>query len=75
MGISQMLSPGGVMGFKGTHGFMAPEILLYKGHEAYTEKVSALSLIVHLHMYTVQYHIQNVLFCVYNCIAIYFCKR
>ena len=40
MGISQMLSPGGVMGFKGTHGFMAPEILLYKGHEAYTEKVS-----------------------------------
>ena len=39
MGISRRLTPGGVMGFKGSPGFMAPEILKYVGTEAVTEKV------------------------------------
>ena len=39
MGISRRLGPGGVMGFKGSPGFMAPEILKYVGTEACTEKV------------------------------------
>ncbi len=39
LGISRRLSPGGVMGFKGSPGFMAPEILKYVGTEACTEKV------------------------------------
>ena len=34
------MSPGGTMGFKGSPGFMAPEILKYVGMEAVTEKVS-----------------------------------
>ena len=41
MGISRRLGPGGVMGFKGSPGFMAPEILKYVGTEACTEKVSS----------------------------------
>ncbi len=41
LGISRRMSPGGVMGFKGSPGFMAPEILKYVGTEACTEKVSA----------------------------------
>ena len=40
LGISRRLSPGGVKGFKGSPGFMAPEILKYVGTEACTEKVS-----------------------------------
>lgn len=40
LGISRRLTPGGVMGFKGSPGFMAPEILKYVGTEACTEKVS-----------------------------------
>lgn len=40
MGISRRQGPGGVMGFKGSPGFMAPEILKYIGTEACTEKVS-----------------------------------
>ena len=39
MGISRRMTPGGVMGFKGSPGFMAPEILKYVGTEACTEKV------------------------------------
>lgn len=39
LGISRRMSPGGVMGFKGSPGFMAPEILKYVGTEACTEKV------------------------------------
>lgn len=39
LGISRRLTPGGVMGFKGSPGFMAPEILKYVGTEACTEKV------------------------------------
>ena len=41
LGISRRLTPGGVMGFKGSPGFMAPEILKYVGTEACTEKVGA----------------------------------
>ena len=41
LGISRIMSPGGTMGFKGSPGFMAPEILKYVGMEAVTEKVSA----------------------------------
>jgi len=41
LGISRRLTPGGVMGFKGSPGFMAPEILKYVGTEACTEKVSS----------------------------------
>ena len=40
LGMSRRLTPGGVMGFKGSPGFMAPEILKYVGTEACTEKVS-----------------------------------
>lgn len=43
LGISQIMSPGGVMGFKGSPGFMAPEILKYVGTEACTEKVDIYS--------------------------------
>ncbi len=39
MGISRKLTPGGVVGYKGTPAFMAPEILSYAGKEACTEKV------------------------------------
>ena len=39
LGISRIMSPGGTMGFKGSPGFMAPEILKYVGMEAVTEKV------------------------------------
>ena len=39
MGISRKLTPGGVIGYKGTPAFMAPEILNYAGKEACTEKV------------------------------------
>ena len=39
MGISRKLTPGGVIGYKGTPAFMAPEILSYAGKEACTEKV------------------------------------
>lgn len=40
MGISRMITPGGVVGYKGTPAFMAPEILRYVGQEACTEKVA-----------------------------------
>ena len=43
LGISRLLSPGGVMGFKGSPGFMAPEILKYVGMEACTEKIDVYS--------------------------------
>lgn len=39
LGISRKLTPGGVVGYKGTPAFMAPEILRYVGKEACTEKV------------------------------------
>ena len=41
-GIGRRSSPGGggVKGLMGTVGFMAPEIILYGGMEAYTEQVS-----------------------------------
>lgn len=39
MGISRKWTPGGVVGYKGTPAFMAPEILSYSGKEACTEKV------------------------------------
>ena len=39
LGISRIMSPGGTMGFKGSPGFMAPEILKYMGLEAVTVKV------------------------------------
>ena len=45
MGISRRLTPGGVMGFKGSPGFMAPEILKYVGTEAVTEKVRAAAVV------------------------------
>ena len=48
LGISQILSPGGVMGFKGSPGFMAPEILKYVGTEACTEKVDIYSFAMFL---------------------------
>ena len=48
MGISRRLTPGGVMGFKGSPGFMAPEILKYVGTEAVTEKVRAGAVVLHL---------------------------
>ena len=43
LGISRQMSPGGVKGFKGSPGFMAPEILKYVGLEACTEKVDVFS--------------------------------
>jgi serine/threonine protein kinase len=43
LGISRIMSPGGTMGFKGSPGFMAPEILKYVGMEAVTEKVDIYS--------------------------------
>ena len=43
LGISRQLSPGGVKGFKGSPGFMAPEILKYVGLEACTERVDVFS--------------------------------
>lgn len=48
LGISQILSPGGVMGFKGSPGFMAPEILKYVGTEACTKKVDIYSFAMFL---------------------------
>lgn len=39
LGISRKITPGGVVGYKGTPAFMAPEILRYVGKEACTEKV------------------------------------
>ena len=44
LGISRIMSPGGTMGFKGSPGFMAPEILKYVGMEAVTEKVRDIQL-------------------------------
>ena len=38
-GISRSVSLGGIKGFLGTPGFMAPEILRYTGKESYTDKV------------------------------------
>ena len=49
MGISQTMTPGGVMGFKGSPGFMAPEILKYVGLEACTEKVDIFSYAMFLY--------------------------
>lgn len=43
LGISRLSSPGGVKGFKGSPGFMAPEILKYVGMEACTEKIDIFS--------------------------------
>lgn len=40
LGISRKITPGGVVGYKGTPAFMAPEILRYVGMEACTEKVT-----------------------------------
>ncbi|XP_066912686.1 leucine-rich repeat serine/threonine-protein kinase 1-like isoform X2 [Clytia hemisphaerica] len=37
-GISRSVSLGGIKGFLGTPGFMAPEILRYTGKESYTDK-------------------------------------
>ena len=43
-GVSRLAAPGGlVRGEGGTPGFMAPEIVLFRGDEAYTEKVKRLS--------------------------------
>lgn len=42
LGISRKITPGGVVGYKGTPAFMAPEILRYVGKEACTEKVMRL---------------------------------
>ena len=40
-GISRLVAPGGlVRGEGGTPGFMAPEIVLFRGDEAYTQKAS-----------------------------------
>ena len=51
MGISRRQGPGGVMGFKGSPGFMAPEILKYVGTEACTEKVSHVCMpLSHVHV-------------------------
>ena len=49
LGISQAMTPGGVMGFKGSPGFMAPEILKYVGMEACTEKVDVFSYAMFLY--------------------------
>ena len=49
LGISQTMTPGGVMGFKGSPGFMAPEILKYVGQEACTEKVDIFSYAMFLY--------------------------
>ena len=49
LGISQTMTPGGVMGFKGSPGFMAPEILKYVGLEACTEKVDVFSYAMFLY--------------------------
>ena len=49
LGISQTMTPGGVMGFKGSPGFMAPEILKYVGLEACTEKVDIFSYAMFLY--------------------------
>lgn len=49
LGISQTMTPGGVMGFKGSPGFMAPEILKYIGLEACTEKVDIFSYAMFLY--------------------------
>ena len=43
LGISRKNTPGGVVGYKGTPAFMAPEILKYVGMEACTEKVGVVS--------------------------------
>uniref|UniRef100_A0A1X7UH02 non-specific serine/threonine protein kinase n=1 Tax=Amphimedon queenslandica TaxID=400682 RepID=A0A1X7UH02_AMPQE len=43
LGISRKITPGGVVGYKGTPAFMAPEILRYVGKEACTEKVDVFS--------------------------------
>ena len=40
LGVSRKITPGGVVGYKGTPAFMAPEILRYVGMEACTEKVN-----------------------------------
>lgn len=42
-GISQFASTQGAKGLVGTPGFMAPEILMYYGKEAYNEKVDIFS--------------------------------
>lgn len=38
-GVSRSVSLGGIKGFLGTPGFMAPEILRYTGKESYTDRV------------------------------------
>ena len=38
-GISRSVSLGGIKGFQGTPGYMAPEILQYTGKESYSDKV------------------------------------
>ena len=38
-GISQFASVSGVLGYAGTPGYIAPEILKYHGKEIYTNKV------------------------------------
>lgn len=43
-GISRSVSLGGIKGFLGTPGFMAPEILKYTGKESYSAKVRFLFL-------------------------------
>ncbi|XP_077977782.1 leucine-rich repeat serine/threonine-protein kinase 1-like [Glandiceps talaboti] len=42
-GISRATMPTGTKGYGGTEGFMAPEIIQYKGEETYTEKVDCFS--------------------------------
>ncbi|XP_070567306.1 leucine-rich repeat serine/threonine-protein kinase 1-like [Ptychodera flava] len=42
-GISRGTMPTGTKGYGGTEGFMAPEIIQYKGEETYTEKVDCFS--------------------------------
>ena len=39
-GVSRAAAIGGVKGLSGTSGFIAPEILRYRGKESYSKKVS-----------------------------------
>lgn len=59
-GISRSVSLGGIKGFLGTPGFMAPEILQYTGKESYSVKVSSFLVMYHnwnfLHTKSLDFH-------------------
>ena len=48
-GVSCTLSIGGVKGHSGTSGFIAPEILRFRGRESYSRKVSERGLLICAH--------------------------